>query len=112
MSISISLANDFNPVPIGREKGKKFREEILLPKIQEAERNREVVVVSLDGAEGVGSSFADEAFAGLVADGRYTAKRLRELLRVEAKDAGHKPYIELLWEFVDEAQNNRDREHA
>ena len=112
MSINISIANDFNPVPIGREKGKAFREEILLPKIQEAERNNEMVVVSLDGARSTGSSFLDEAFAGLVVDGRYTARRLRELLRVEAKDIGHGPYIELLWEFVDEAQVDRDRKHA
>lgn len=111
MSISISIANDFTPVPIGRRKGKKFREDILLPKIREAEKNNETVVVSFD-AEGAGSSFTDEAFAGLVLEGHYTAKRLRELLRVEPDSASQKTYIELLWEFVDKAQQRKSEQEG
>ena len=105
MSIIISLANDFTPAPLGRKKGRAFRDSILLPKIREAEQSNEIVVVSMDGAEGFGSSFAHEAFAGLVSEGHYTAKRLRELLRVESKDDSMEPYIDLLWEFVDEEQS-------
>ena len=112
MSIVISLANDFTPAPLGRKKGRDFRDNFLLPKIREAEKNNETVVVSMDGTEGFGSSFADEAFAGLVTEGHYNAKRLRELLKVEAEDDTLKAYISLLWEFVEEAQAIAEKKHA
>ena len=112
MSITISLADDFTPAPLGRNKGREFRDSILLPKIREAEQSNETVVVSMDGAEGFGSSFAEEAFAGLVAEGHYTAKRLRELLKVESNDDGLKSYIDLLWEYVEDAQNSVGIKHA
>ena len=115
MSPQISLA-EFSPVPVrrtredGDKSGQVFREDLLLPKIREAEQNRETVVVSLDGVSVISSDFLDEGFAGLVYWDRYTPDQLRKLLRVESKDPAFTPYIDLLWEFVDEAQ--KEREHA
>jgi hypothetical protein len=64
----INVAKDYSEEPIGRFptdsdfNGQKFREEYLLPALRKFDK----VIVELDGAEGYGSSFLDEAFGGLV----------------------------------------------
>lgn len=64
----VNIAKDFSPEPIGRyvddgpASGQAFLEKVLLPALKKAV----VVQVVLDGTEGYGSSFLDEAFAGLV----------------------------------------------
>lgn len=65
---TIDVARDFSKEPIGRYKtdgessGEVFRQNLLIPALRDAE----VVQVVLDGTEGYGSSFLDEAFAGLL----------------------------------------------
>lgn len=51
---------------LGPNSGEKFRKTVLIPAIKQ--HNGPVTVV-LDGAFGYGSSFLDEAFAGLIRDG-------------------------------------------
>lgn len=66
----INIARDFSPYPYGRSEkysytsGEKFREEYLLPALQDNEIEK--VIIELDGTEGYGSSFLDEAFANLI----------------------------------------------
>ena len=113
MNLPVSIA-DFSRFPIhrkpgdGEKNGQVFREKRLLPKIQEADRNNGMVVISLEGVEGFSSAFLDEAFGGLVSENHYTPDRLRELLRLKIGDPAHNTFIEELWEAVDEAQKERD----
>lgn len=64
----VDIAQDFSPVPAGRfytdgpNSGQRFRNEVLIPSLG---RFR-VVEIVFDGVEGVGSSFLEEAFGGLV----------------------------------------------
>ena len=64
----INVPKDFSPFPAGRfvsdgpNSGERFRDALLYPALQEA-RNVQIV---LDGSEGYGSSFLEEAFGGLV----------------------------------------------
>jgi hypothetical protein len=64
----ISIAECFSLVPAGRYtsdgpfSGQVFRESILLPALSQYE----LVRIDLDGTEGYGSSFLEEAFGGLV----------------------------------------------
>lgn len=46
--------------------GEEFRDKLLYPKYGEAIKNKEELVVDLDGGYGYGSSFLEEAFGGLV----------------------------------------------
>lgn len=108
--IKISLAAEFSPVPAGRmrsdgpKSGEVFREDLLLPKLQQAEKEGRMVEVSLDGVEGVGSSFLDEAFGGLIRKRHYTMERLKKLLEfAESKDPAYPPYVDLIWEYVGES---------
>ncbi len=64
----ISVARDFSTIPLGRFpddspfNGATFREEWLVPALAQ----HKAIEVNLDGAEGYGSSFLEEAFGGLV----------------------------------------------
>ena len=67
----INIARDFTRYPAGRYRtdgdysGEAFREEFLKPVL---ESGRKATII-FDGAMGYGSSFLEEAFAGLIRDG-------------------------------------------
>lgn len=74
----ISIAKQFSEFPTGRfysdteVSGQAFREKFLVPRLKVGDS----LLVDLDGVEGFGSSFLDEAFGGLV---RLEGFRLHEL---------------------------------
>lgn len=67
--IEIDIGRDFARLPFGRRRSdgensaERFREDFLIPNLERAQK----LVVKLDNARGVGSSFLDEAFGVLVA---------------------------------------------
>ena len=108
--IKISIA-EFSPVPAGRTRedgpksGEVFRDEHLVPALQEAGKEEKIVEVSLDGVEGLGSSFLEESFGGLIRKRDYTMEQLKKLLCfAEPKDPAYPPYIRLIWEYIEEAR--------
>ena len=107
-NIHIRIA-DFSPVPMGRtpadgaKNAETFRDTILVPALCRAESIGVMVDVSLDGVEGVASSWLDEAFAHLTRIQQYDYDRLRALLKVTTTDAALQSCVELIWEFVKEA---------
>ncbi len=86
---TINVANDFSKFPGGRFKtdgsysGERFRDEILLKKLQTQKR----VIVELDGTLGYGSSFLEEAFGGLVRECGFTPKKLLSILSFKTKNS-------------------------
>lgn len=87
--LTLEIARDFSPVPAGRYRsdgahsGEVFREEHLRPALTKAE----IVKVVLDGAEGYGSSFLEEAFGGLVRSGEIDSNdALRRIELVSDED--------------------------
>lgn len=80
--ITIDVARDFSKVPAGRGpddgdfNGAKFRTDFLVPALKKGDQ----VTVILDGTEGFGSSFLDEAFGGLVKHEGYTVQQLETQL--------------------------------
>lgn len=109
-SIKISIAEDFSPVPAGRTRkdgpksGEGFREDHLLPKLQQAAKEGGIVEVSLDGVEGLGSSFLEEAFGGLIRKRHYTKEQLKNLLKFSRhEDPAYPAYIELIEGYMAEA---------
>lgn len=67
-SHKISIARDFSTVPLGRFvddsefNGTTFREDFLIPAL----KDNNLIEIDLDGTEGYGSSFLEEAFGGLI----------------------------------------------
>lgn len=49
--------------------GEGFRENLLLPKLQDCIARQEILVVIFDGCRGAGVSFLEEAFGGLIRKG-------------------------------------------
>jgi hypothetical protein len=102
----IDIAKDFSDTPLGRYptdspvSGERFREELLCPAL----KDNDPVTVVIDGAEGYGSSFLDEAFGGLVRKGYYSADRLEQLLKIEYNDPDYAIYRDLIWKYIKEAR--------
>lgn len=99
----IDIAKDFSTEPYGRylsdgdSNGTKFREEIMAPALAKNEK----VVVSLDGAEGYGSSFLEEAFGGLVRENGFSPGELKGRLTIISEE--DPSLIAEIWEYVDTA---------
>lgn len=94
----IDIAADFSPFAAGRYRtdgpwsGEQFREELLLPALSTSDR----VSVKLDGTLGLGSSFLEEAFGGLVRSG-YRLADLKKKLVVLCR---RPTYVERTWQYI------------
>lgn len=101
----ISIARDFSPSPAGRFltdgpfPGEKFRDECLMPAIAKNDQ----VSVDLDGTDGYGSSFLEEAFGGLVRKG-FTLSELQRKLTVRSSRTSYKLRV---WQYISEAATSR-----
>lgn len=69
--LRLSIAKDFSPDPgpryrwEGEQSGQAFREDYLDPYFRQAINDSASLEVNLDGVEGYGTSFLEEAFGGL-----------------------------------------------
>ena len=99
----ITVASDFSLSPAGRFladgpfPGEKFREEILLPALRE----HEDVIVDLDGTSGMGSSFLEEAFGGLVRLAGFSEPQLRQRLHIRSS---RQTYEQRIWKYIHKAR--------
>ncbi|WP_417707146.1 STAS-like domain-containing protein [Rheinheimera aquimaris] len=87
--ININIATQFSKTPFGRYQtdspysAEKFRDEILLPIFQQ--HPNETIVIDFTGVSlGLGSSFLEEAFGGLVRKG-LNPKLIDKQLQVISK---------------------------
>lgn len=89
--VVLKIARDYSRYPgprfaeDGPNSGEEFRERLLVPALEKAEREGEKVIVDLDGARGYTASFLEEAFGGLIRKG-FTRERLARVLEIQAKD--------------------------
>jgi hypothetical protein len=88
MTKIINVAKDFSRYPYGRLRqysetsGEAFREDILIPALKESE----LITVVLDGTEGYGSSFLDEAFANLIRKNGFKKEDVLRRISFKSKD--------------------------
>jgi hypothetical protein len=94
---------DFTRYPAGRHRsdghfsGERFREEFLIPAIEKCDH----VLIRLDCTAGFGSSFLEEAFAGLVRAG-FDPKILSEKINFESSDS---TLIDEIRDYISAAPN-------
>lgn len=106
----ISIAKDFSPFPggryraFGRYSGEEFRDDLLIPLLKQ----EEAVSVILDGTQGYGSSFLEEAFGGLVRSG-LARDELQQKLRMIARNPEFKAYISEVWSYIDDAERSMNK---
>ena len=93
--MTLNIAKEFSDVPGPRSpdegpySGEEFRDKLLLPRFEEAERRGEELVVVLDGASGYGTSFLEESFGGLVRK-LQSIERVSKTVVIESED---EPYL-------------------
>lgn len=101
---TIHIASQFSSTPGGRFKrmgpssGEEFRERL----IQLLDKNQNVTVI-LDGAEGYGSSFLEEAFGGLVRSKKFSKEDILKRLHIVAKTPEYKSYEQEAISYIKDA---------
>ena len=96
----IEIATDFSDVPAGRfDAGELFQREFLVPAL-EAGGN---VTVILDGVEGYGSSFLEEAFGGLIRNCGFQYSDLRQRLQIVAESEEYQVYRDIITQYMEDA---------
>lgn len=103
MSITIDVAKEFSPLPFGRypadgqNSGTRFREEVLKKALSRSDK--EILIDFTNVRIGVGSSFLEESFGGLVRAG-YDAEELKDRIHVTG---GLAAYPSQVTRFIDRA---------
>ena len=111
MMMRLDIAREFSPVPIGRSKddGKRsaanFREDVLLPKIERAIKNGEILEVDFSGIAGIDPSFMDEAFGGLVRVHNLSSDNVLKSLRFVSKHPYFDPLFDNLRKIIKDEGN-------
>lgn len=110
----IDVARQFSPYPSGRFEsdgsfnGQKFRTKFLEPALQAAKSRHDKVIVDIDGVRTFGSSFLEEAFAGLIRLGKFSREDLSMLLEVRCT----KPHLFLFRDSITNLIKNATPEKA
>lgn len=107
--IIISLATEFSRNPSARteEEGKnsgiKFRG-ILTPRVKAAIETQQQIVVDLDGTNGMGTSFLEEVFGGLIREEHIAYEDLRKYLDFISNE--EPDLIDEIWGYIEDAHQN------
>ena len=110
MTITINIAEEFSSVPIGRYEadsyysGAKFRKKLLLPRFKEALESEKTLLIDLKGMTGLGSSFLEEAFGGLVRETQEKPETVLRVIRFTPEGTYFDPYIDNIKEFIRQAR--------
>ena len=91
----------------GLYSGQDFRERILLPRLQECIDNGDILQIDLDGTQGYGTSFLEEAFGGLIRVNNLSFSVVSEHIEIVSEE---EPYlIDDIMEYLRDAENERGK---
>lgn len=110
--MTIDIAERFSRHPAGRvasdgpDNGERFRNEILVPALNEAmELDEDVrVIVDIDGCRSFGSSFLEEAFGGLARVPSFPFLKALEILRIRSQKPHLQIYKDAIVAYLDDAK--------
>ena len=109
---TISIAKDFSRIPGARFpkegdfSGQEFRTQILLPNLQKAINDKDKLQIILDGTAGLGTSFLEEAFGGLIRNDDIEYGVLMNTLEIVSKE--DEDYIEEIFQYLKEAYEQKN----
>lgn len=107
MQLTINIAKDFSPIPGARYpiegdfSGQEFRQSLLAPKLKEAIKNGDTLIIDLDGTLGYGTSFLEEAFGGLIRSDKFSYEDIGKHLMFSCND--DPGYIDEIKSYMEEA---------
>lgn len=111
--MKINIAVDFSRIPGARYpeegdfSGQEFRQTILLPKLQEAIKKKEMLTINLDGTAGLGTSFLEESFGGLIRVDKFDIESLKNTLEFISEE--DPDYITEIWSYINEAHEQESK---
>ena len=111
--MEINIALDFSRIPGARYpeegdfSGQEFRQTILLPKLQEAIKKKEMLTINLDGTAGLGTSFLEESFGGLIRVDKFDIESLKNTLEFISEE--DPDYITEIWSYINEAYEQESK---
>lgn len=103
---TISIASDFSKFPGGRNEfdghnnAQRFKKEVLLPALEKYDH----IVIDFEGIAGVGSSFLEETFGGLIRDDGYTADEIYGKIEFATRQGR----IDEIKSYIDDAQKIKE----
>lgn len=106
-SIELKIAKDFSKTPGARYKeegdfsGEEFRENVLYPKYKEARKNGFGLIINLDGTAGLGTSFLEESFGGLIRTNKINYDEILEYIQFVSEE--NPDYIEEIKGYLKDA---------
>lgn len=106
----INVAKDYSKTPFGRYRddspfsAEKFREEILIPAFI-ANPNEKIVVDFSGVMVGLGSSFLEEVFGGLVRSNKVSVDDIRKNLVIKSKLPIYEGRV---FTFIEKAASSKD----
>ena len=111
--MKINIAIDFSRIPGARYpeegdfSGQEFRQTILLPKLQEAIKKKEMLTINLDGTAGLGTSFLEESVGGLIRVDKFDIESLKNTLEFISEE--DPDYITEIWSYINEAYEQESK---
>lgn len=110
--MKIKIATDFSRIPGARFlsegdfPGEEFREKILMPKLKEAIEKNEKLEIDLDGTAGLGTSFLEESFGGLIREDNMDYKIIIDTISFISVD--DPDYIDEINDYIKEAHEKEN----
>jgi hypothetical protein len=110
--MQIDVATQFSPYPSGRFptdgsfNGEKFRDEFLVPALSHVKdhTDSEKLKINIDGVRTFGSSFLEEAFAGLIRKRLFTKDELRGMMEIVCTRPHLLIFRDTILTYIDEAR--------
>jgi hypothetical protein len=111
--MKIKISTDFSRIPAARYPwegdfcGQDFRENVLLPKLKEAIRKNEKLYIDLDGTAGMGTSFLEESFGGLIRIDKISYEDIKKT--IEFLSNADEDYESEIEQYLLEAKENEEK---
>ncbi len=105
--MEINIAKDFSKTPGSRYpsecdfSGEEFRTKILMPALKKAMGNKEKLIVILDGTAGLGTSFLEESFGGLIRNDKFKYNDIINTIELISKN--DPDYIDEIYNYLKDA---------
>lgn len=112
-NIELKISTDFSTTPSARYKeegdfsGEEFREKVLFPRYQEARNKGCRLIINLDGTAGLGTSFLEESFGGLIRTNRIDYKEIINTIDFISKE--NPDYIDEIKGYLTDAYENKNK---
>ena len=107
----LKVSTDFSDIPgpryirEGLYSGEDFRDRLLFPRLHECIERGDTLQIDLDGTQGYGTSFLEEAFGGLIRVNHLSLSLILEHIIIVSEE---EPYLkDDIEEYMKDAENEK-----